>query len=185
MNKKVITLMLCMGLITIGAPSAMGMKLNSNMKLVKPLVKIGMLSNTEDNLGILTGGLLYEDSYEIEILDGGFLQVKKLERCLKNDYKCFFSFVHLKNIDLKITYKKAIVDPDNSTESYGTFLYEKDGLEIIDGLEILNEPHTVIIKGFTGWLLKLGIGSWDTEENNLDDFFFVGGYESLEILGTS
>jgi len=178
-----------MGLITIGASSAMGMRLNSNRKLVKPLLRLGMLSNTEEDLGIATSGILNEDSYEIEILDGNFFQRKKLERCLNNDGKGFFNIVYVKNIDLKITYKELIEDPDNSTECYFSVLYEKEGFEIIDESdivkEIVNIPHTLTIKGFTGWAYNLeGIESWDSEGENIyvSFFFFSGSYENLEIL---
>ena len=60
--------------------------------------------------------------------------------------------------------------------------FEKDGFEIIDELENLNEPHTVIVKGFTGWFLKIPTRSSDLEKIEPNNFFFVGDYESLEIV---
>ena len=182
MNGKIITLMVCIGLITIGASSAMGMKIYPKNRLVKPLMRFGMLSNTEENLGIFTGGFLQEGSYEIEILGGNAWQIRKLERALNRYIESFCTIVYLKNIDLKITYTKTIVDPENSTEFYITLQYEKEGFEIIDELENLNDQHTVIIKGFTGWFLKIPTGSSDLEEMEPNNFFFVGDYNSLEIL---
>ena len=184
MNRKIITLMLCIGLITIGASSAMGMRLNSNRNLARPLVKIAMLTSGEDEYGVITGGFLPEDYYEIEISGGNSWQIKKLERALESDVSGFFKMFRLKNIDLKITYKTNIIDHEDATEGYATCLYEKDKMEIIEGSEIMSEQHTVIIKGFNGWFVKLGIGELDSEENELNDFMFIGGYESLDILLT-
>jgi len=191
MNRKIITLMLCIGLITIGASSAMGMRINSNRKLVKPLIRLGMLSNTEEDLGIATSGFLTEDSYEIKILDGNIFQRKKLERCLNNDAVSFFNFVYVKNIDLKITYKELIEDPDNSTECYFSVLYEKERLKIIDESdivkEIVNIPHILTIKGFTGWVhFSEDVESWNSkgEKEYVSFFFFIGSYKSLELLET-
>jgi len=182
MNRKIITLMVCIGLITIGASSAMGMKIYPKNRLVKPLIRLGTLSSTEEDLGIFTGGFLQESSYEIEILEGSTWQIKKLQRALNRGISSFCTIVHLKNIDLKITYTKTIVDPKNSTEFYVTWQYEKEGFEIIDELENLNKPHTVIVKGFTGWFLKMPTGSLNLEKIEPNNFFFVGDYESLEIV---
>jgi hypothetical protein len=178
MNRKILTLMLCMGLITIGASSAMGLKLNNSRNMTNPLLKFAMLTSSEEDYGVATGGFLYSDSYEIEILDGNYLQVKKIERLLEKDSAVAFNFMYLKNMDLKITYKKTIADPENSTEFYLTFLYLKEDIELVGGIEVAGQAHTLIIKGFNGWFLR----SAGTEEAETDSMFIFGGYESQEIL---
>lgn len=178
MNRKIITIMLCMGLITIGASSAMGLKLNNGRNLARPLMRLAMLTSGEEDHGVFTGGFLYSDSYEIEILNGNYLQVKKLQRLLNKDTASAFNFMYLKNMDLKITYKKTIIDPENSTEFYLTCLYLKENIEPVQGTEVVNEIHILIIKGFNGWFLR----SLGTEEDETDNIFIFGGYESQEIL---
>ena len=90
--------------------------------------------------------------------------------------------VHIKNVDLKITYNKWITDEGNLTELFATFLYEKDSFDFINGSEIVNKPHTVVIEGFTGWLFTMGSGSWNLEENGPGDFWFMGNYENIQIM---
>jgi len=185
MKRKIITLMLCLGLITLATSSAIGMKINTN---IKPLIKLGMLGNNEEDLGIATGGFLTEDSYEIEILDGSYFQIKKLERCLNNNGISFFNFVYVKNVDFKITYTKIIEDPENSTECYITVLYERNGFEIFDESDIVEEivciPHTVIVEGFTGWVFfSENVETWNSDGGiaHVSFLFFTGSYESIDL----
>lgn len=174
--------MLCIGLITIGTTSAIGGATNSKTRLVKPLLQNLILRGAQEDSSLTTGGILYEDFYEIEILGGNTWQIKKLQRLLKNNFIGFFRIALLNDIDIKITYKKPITDLENSTEFYFTYLYEKITDELIDGSEILNEPHTIIIRGFTGVILKADVDLFDTTEERLDCFIFNGDYRELEIL---
>ena len=182
MNRRIITIMICMGLVALGTTSVMAKTTNLNMNIAQSLVKLKMLTYEEENIGVTTGGLLYEDSYEIEILDGSYFQIKKIERVMKNINAGLIRMVHVRDVDLKITYNKLIADEENVTELFATCLYEKNSFDVINGSEIINKPHTIIIEGFTGWFFTMGIGAWNLEENGPGDFWFAGSCENIQII---
>lgn len=183
MNRKIITLTICIGLIAITAPTSMGLKTKSRTIGTNQLIKRMILGSSQTDTEISTGGILYEDFYEIEILDGNYRQVKKLQRALRDNFGIFL-FIHLQDVDIKITYKKPIEDPENSTEFYVTYLFDNSTYQIINGSEIMDKPHTVIIKGFNGWFMRLNAELIDTSDQQLNCFLFGGNYESMEILET-
>jgi len=174
--------MICIGLIAITAPTSMAMKTKSRTIGANHLIKRMVLGNSQTDTGISTGGILYEDFYEIEILDGNYRQIKKLQRALRDNFVSIFRFIHVQDVDIKITYKKPIEDPDNSIEEYTTCLFDNIMYQVINGSEITNKPHTVTIKGFNGWLIRLNAELIDTSDKQLDCFIFGGSYESIEIL---
>jgi len=178
MKYKTITLLICIGLITIGVSSAAAN--NMNMNIARSLTKINMITQQEDK-GVLTGGVLESDSYEIEFLDGNYFKIKKIQRILENNKPGIFKLVYIKNMDIKITYNKEIEDPENASETFGTFIYEKSSMTFKNQTEIKNKPHTVIIEGLSGWFIKIGFGSINVDSET-NDFFFLGDYENLEII---
>ena len=175
------TMLICASLLIIGASSVIGAKMDLKRNLEKPLIRFSTQKNSEEDIVLATGGFLSTDIYDIEIISGSAFQVKRLKRALNNDVLGFFKMVKFSDIDLKITYKKTMITTDDSTEVYASCAYTKDGLSISEESKIKGEPHTLIIKGFTGNFLKIGSSLLDEQTQGLENFFFVGNFESYEI----
>ncbi len=196
MNKKIIGVIFCMSIITVGVIPAMGVpSFLDEYPELKPYVEEFLESydvNYSENTGIISGPVL-KTFTNVELLNGSAGQMNLINRYLSRKLLRPMAIlrnvpIFVENLSFTVEFKRNV--RNNSRFSYFSINYtvtvDENGMyNMTDWTSIGNEPHTVTIENMTGFFIFFRVRAFNLLAPLFRKFYwpasfgFVGFYDKI------